>query len=203
MKKKKEDDYSKRIEKAEKKASKLVDEGIIQRFWELVSLFPKISTEELEARVERFIMNATPGQFFMMQTALFESATPYLLEDPRVADLMKKLSGKRLGLEVKGEYSSTVLICDNYFVIERGIRADVPVLSVETRRDYADAILGRKDPVKMILGRRIRASHKFTLLRWALPHVDILREKELFDKYLSYQPIVEEELEANLSRMGY
>jgi len=198
-----EEDYNKRIEKAEQRARKIVDEGIIQRFWELVNLFPKITSPELEQRLECFIMNATPGQFFMMQQAIFESATPYLLEDTRVLSLLKTLSGKKLGLQVKGVYESTVSFCDNYFEIERGGCDGVPIISVETRRDYADAILNLKDPVKMILQRRIRATHKLTLLRWTLPHIDILRDRDLFDKYLSYQPIVEEVLECELVKMGF
>lgn len=198
-----EEAYQKRIEKAEKKARKLVDEGIIQRFWELVNLFPKISTPELENRVECFILNATPGQFFIMQQAIFEAATPYLLEDERVLSLLKSLSGKKLGLAIKGEYESTIGFRDLYFVIERGACDGIPVLSVESRRDYADAILGLKDPVKMVLSRRIRATRKFTLLRWALPNVDILRDKELLEKYLSYQPIVEQVLESTLEKLGY
>jgi hypothetical protein len=84
-----------------------------------------------------------------------------------------------------------------------GIKEDIPVLSIESRRDYADLILGRKDPVKMILGRKIRATHKLTLLKWALPHIDILRDKNLFDKYLSYQTDVEEVLRRALEDMGY
>ena len=202
-KEKSEEDYNKRIEKAEQKARKIVDEGIIQRFWELVNLFPKISTPELEQRLECFIMNATPGQFYMMQVAIFESATPYLLEDDRVKSLLKSLSGKKLGLQVKGVYESTVSFCDGYFEISRGGCDGLPVISVESRRDYADAILNLKDPVKMILQRRIRATHKFTLLRWTLPHIDILRDRDLFDKYLAYQPDVEEVLECNLAKMGF
>ena len=72
-----------------------------------------------------------------------------------------------------------------------------------TRRDYADAILLKADPIKMILGRRIRATKKFTLLRWALPHIEVLRDRTVFDKYFGYQDEVEKVLEENLTRMGY
>ncbi|MBU4194629.1 MAG: hypothetical protein KKF66_06510 [Actinobacteria bacterium] len=104
----------KRIAKAEKKARKYagVDDGIIQRFWEMVNLFPKMSTLELEQRVENFIMNATPGQFFTMQQVLFEEAMPYLREDERVRTVMKALKGKRIGLAVSGEYESTITLDD-------------------------------------------------------------------------------------------
>lgn len=208
MKKTKELDeerIKKRIEKAEKKAMRLagVDQGIIHRFWELVNLFPKISTPELEARAERFIMTAAPGQLFSMQQAVFEEATPYLMEDERVRCVMGELCGKCIGLQIPGEYESTVTLDSMCFRVERGIKDGIPVISALTRRDYADAILSRKDPVKMILGRRIRASKKFTLLKWGLPHIDLLRDKTLFEKYLSYQPEVERVLEEQLTKMGY
>lgn len=195
----------KRIAKAEKKAMRYagLDEGLVQRFWELVNMFPKISTPQLEDRLEKFILNATGGQYFTMQQALFEQATPYLIEDPRVRRLMHDLKGKKLGLRVKGEYESTVTIGECYFQVERGIRGSMPVISCESRRDYADSILGLLDPIKLILGRRIRASHKLTLLRWGLPHLDLLRDRDLFEKYLDYQEKLEKALEENLEKMGY
>jgi len=200
-----ESKVQKRIEKAEKKAVKLagVDQGLIGRFWELVNMFPKISTPELERRVDNFIMTAAPGQLFRMQQAIFEEATPYLLEDERVRCVMEDLSGKRIGLAITGEYASTVTLDCLCFQVARGITDGIPVISVVSRKDYADAILTRVDPVKMILSRRIRASHKLTLVRWGLPHLDMLREKGLFEKYLAYQPEVEAVLKENLTRMGY
>jgi hypothetical protein len=195
----------KRIAKAEKKATRLagVDQGLIHHFWELVNMFPKISTPELELRVEHFIMTAAPGQLFLMQQAIFEEATPYLLEDERVRHILCELSGKQIGLAITDEYESTVTLDGLCFQIKRGIKDKIPVISVGSRRDYADAVLLKKDPIKMILGRRIRASKKFTLLRWGLPYIEMLRDRTLFEKYLSYQPEVERVLEANLARMGY
>lgn len=195
----------KKIDRAEKKALKVkgVDNGLIGRFWELVSLFPRISTPELERRVESFIMTAAPGQLFRMQQAIFEEATPYLLEDERVRCVMDDLCGKQIGLAIMGEYESTVTLDNRCFQVARGITDHMPVISVVSRKDYADAILSRVDPVKMILSRRIRASHKLTLLKWGLPHLDLLRERGLFEKYLAYQPEVEAVLDDNLTRMGY
>jgi hypothetical protein len=195
----------KRIAKAEKKATRLagVDQGLIHHFWELVNMFPKISTPELELRVEHFIMTAAPGQMFLMQQAIFEEATPYLLEDERVRHVMCQLSGKQIGLAITGEYESTVTLDGVSLKVNRGIKDHIPVISVSSRRDYADAILLRTDPIKMILGRRIRASKKLTLLRWGLPYIEMLRDRTLFEKYLSYQPEVERVLEENLTRMGY
>lgn len=202
---KEEEEIRKKIKKAEKKALKIsgIDHGLIQRFWELVSLFPKISTPELEARVERFILYGTPDEYYRMQEVLFTESVPYLLEDERVRRVMEDLSGKKIGLSVKGIYDSTVTLDGKQFKIERGIRGDIPVISVMTRRDYADAILKKKDPIRMIISRKIRATHKITLLKWALPHLDLLRERGLFEKYLSYQPEVERLLDENLAEMGY
>ena len=195
----------KRIAKAEKKARKYagVDDGIIQRFWEMVNLFPKMSTLELEQRVENFIMNATPGQFFIMQQVLFEEAMPYLLEDERVSKVMNALKGKRIGLAVSGEYESTITLDDLHLTVSRGISKEIPVISVASRRDYADAILQKKDPVKMILGRKIKATHKLKLLRWGLPHLDLIRDKSLLEKYLTYQRDVEKDLDEYLASLGY
>lgn len=202
---KEEQKIQKRIAEAEKKAVKLagVDQGLIHRFWELVNMFPKISTPDLEQRVENFIMTAAPGQYFMLQQAIFEEATPYLVEDERVRRVMDELAGKKIGMSIPGEYESTVTFDQRCFQVRRGIVEDVPVISCMSRRDYADAILLKADPIKMILGRRIRATKKFTLLRWALPHIDLLRDRTLFDKYLSYQSDVEKALAENLTKMGY
>ncbi|PKQ28773.1 MAG: hypothetical protein CVT63_00955 [Candidatus Anoxymicrobium japonicum] len=200
-----ENKVQKRIVKAEKKAMKIagVDQDLIHHFWELVNMFPKISTPELESRIERFIMTAAPGQLFVMQRAIFAEATRYLLEDQRVKYVMGRLSGKRIGLAIAGEYESTVTLDGTRFKIERGIKDGIPIISVESRKDYADAVLLKKDPIKMILRRRIRASKKFTLLRWGLPHVDLLRDRSLFEKYLTHQPEIERAVEENLEKMGY
>lgn len=200
-----EEAVQKKIKKAEKKAAKLagVDNGLIGRFWELVNLFPKITDPELERRVEHFIMTAAPGQLFKMQQVIFEEATPYLLEDARVRCVMDGLCGKQIGLAIIGEYESTVTLDNLCFKVARGITDHIPVISVVSRRDYADAILSKADPVKMILSRRIRASHKLTLLKWGLPHLDLLRERGLFEKYFAYQPEVEAVLDEHLKQMGY
>ncbi len=203
-KEEKEEKYRERIARAERRAQQIgVDTGIIQRFWELVSLFPRISDPGLERRVERFILLASPDQYFRMQCAIFAEATPYLMEDARMRKLMVDLDGKKIGLAVRDEYESTVTLDHNCFQVRQGITNGIPVITVMSRRDYADAILSRKDPVKMILSRKIRASHKVTLLRWVLPQIDLLKEEGLLEKYLSYQDELERVLEQNLTAMGY
>jgi hypothetical protein len=200
-----EEKARKRIAKAEKKALKLtgVDHGLVQRFWELVSIFPKISQQELANRLERFILFATADQYYRMQQALFMEGTPYMLEDPRVLKVVNDLKGKSIGLSVPGVYDSTITLDDICFKVDKGIKEGVPVLSVMSRRDYADIVLRLKDPVKMLLARRIRATHKLTLLKWAIPHLDLVREHGLLEKYFSYQPAVEEMLDEKLKEMGY
>lgn len=196
--------YRERIARAEKRAQQVgVDSGLIQRFWELVSLWPRISDLELEHRVERFILSAAPDQYFRMQCAIFGEATPFLMEDERVRKLMVDLAGKKIGLAVHEEYESTVTLDGDCFQVERGIKDSVPTITVMSRKDYADAVLRKKDPIKLILTRKIRASHKITLLRWVLPHVELLRDKDLFEKYLSYQDELERVLDENLTAMAY
>lgn len=200
-----EEKLAKRMARAEKKALKCsgVDEGLIQRFWELVTIFPRISDPELEARIERFTLQATPDQYFSMQLAIFSEGSLSMVEDFRVRRALQDLKGQKIGLAVEGVYESTVTLDDLRFRIERGIVEGIPVISVASRQDYADAILRRKDPVKLILGRRIRASHKLKLLRMALPHLDLLRERGLFEKSLSYQPELEDLLDRTMTEMGY
>ncbi len=202
---KEDEKLRKRVERAEKRAKHLtgVDNNIVQRFWEIINLFPKVTDPELERRLEHFIMCATPGQYFQMQQALFDEATPYVLEDPRLRRVIDDLDGKELGLAVEGEYESTVTLSNRRFDIRRGISDDIPVISIASRADYADAVLTRKDPVRLILSRRIKASHKLTLLKWVRPHIDLLKDQDLFDKYLAYQPEVERVLVDNLTMMGY
>lgn len=202
---KEEEDIQKRITRVEKRAKRLagVDNNIIQRFWEIVNLFPRVSDPELERRLERFILGATPGQYFQMQQALFAEATPYIVEDYRLRRIIDGLHGKELGLAVEGEYESTVVLNNRCFDVRRGINDSIPVISIASRADYVDAVLSRKDPIKLILGRKIKASHKLTLLKWVLPHLDLLKDRDLFDKYLSYQPEVEQVLIENLTSMGY
>lgn len=199
-------DTVKKITSVEKKAKKLpgIDESLIQGFWELLNLFPKISKPGLEERLEKFILEATPGQYFTMQCALFEAAIPYLREDERMRSLLKSLSGKSCGLAVTGKYESTVTFDDLNFRIQRGISSKkIPVISISSRKDYAEVVLGRKDPIKMLIARKIRATHKLTLLKWGLPHVNLLRERDLFEKSLTYQEEAEKILDANLAKMGY
>ena len=196
----------KKITSVEKKAKKLpgIDESLIQSFWELLNFFPKISEPGLEERLEKFILGATPGQYFAMQCALFAAATPYLLEDERVCSLLKSLSGNSCGLAVTGEYESTVTFDNLNFKIERGISSKkIPVISISSRKDYAEVVLGRKDPIKMLISGKIRATHKLTLLKWGLPHVNLLRQRDLFEKSLAYQEEAEEILDENLKKMGY
>lgn len=195
----------KRIARAEKKALRFTgdDYGLVQRFWELVSMFPRITSPELEKRVERFILNGTAEQYYRIQKALFHEGTPFMLNDPKLMKVVNAMQGKSIGLSVTGVYDSTITLDNMYFLVEQGIRRDIPVISVVSRRDYADAILNMKDPVRLLVGRRIRASRKLTLLKWALPHLELLKEKGLLEQSLYHQPFIEDLLDENLTDMGY
>lgn len=177
--------------------------GVLKRIWEIMGLWPKISDPELERRLERFILCATNDQLFHMQQVIFNEAIPYLVGDERVRGAMEALAGKKVGLAVKGDYETTVKIDCLKFEVERGIDEHIPVISVKSRRDYADAVLNKHDPVKMMLTGRIRVSHMLTLIRWILPHLTLLIDRDLIVKYLGYQKDVEEVLDETLRSMGY
>lgn len=178
-------------------------EGLLNRIWEIVGLWPKISDPELQRRAERFIMAATPDELFHMQQVLFQEATPYLVEDDKVRDAMRDLNGKCIGLAIRGEYETTVTLRNLRFTIERGIEGEIPVISVDNRRDYADAILSIRDPLSMFLKGRIKITRKLTILRWGLPQLGLLLDNPRFDKFLGYQDDVEEVLDENLRQLGY
>jgi hypothetical protein len=178
--------------------------SILQRYFELINLYPKISSVELEKRIEHFTLNASADELFNVQEAFFKEGTPYLLEDHRLKKVMTILDGKSIGLAIGKEYQTTVSLKNMVFSIERGIRdKKIPVLSVATRKDYVDALLRRKDPLKLVLSRKLTASHKITLMQWGLPFIDVLFDASLIGKALSHQPIVEAVLSDTLSNLGY
>jgi len=89
-------------------------------------------------------------------------------------------------------------------LLERGIKdKKMPVLSVSTRKAYVDALLRRKDPLKLVLSRKLTASHKLTLAKWGLPFIDVLLDASLIGKVLSHQPIVEAVISTTLMDLGY
>jgi hypothetical protein len=178
--------------------------SILKRYFELISLYPEVSDPELERRIEHFTMTATEDELFRMQETFFREGTPYLTEDDRFKKIMKILDGRSIGLAIGKEYQTTVSLRDMKFSIRRGIDSrKMPVLSVASRKDYVDALLRRKDPLKLVLARKLKASHKLTLARWGLSFVDVLADSSLMGKVLAHQPVVEAVLSDALAEMGY
>ncbi|MBU1670793.1 MAG: hypothetical protein KKF41_05195 [Actinobacteria bacterium] len=178
-------------------------QSLLNRIWEIVGLWPRIMDPLLERRLDDFIMRATPEELFQVQEVIFSEAIPFLISDDKVRATMEAFDGRRIGLAIDGWYRTTVTLCDCRFHIETGIRGDIPAFTARCRRDYADAVLSRKDPITMILKGRIKISRMLTLIRWFLPHLGILRDRQLFDKFLGYQQDVEEVLDACLCELGY
>ncbi|MFH1149249.1 MAG: hypothetical protein V1748_02110 [Actinomycetota bacterium] len=178
-------------------------QSLLNRIWEIVGLWPRIMDPLLERRLDDFIMRATPEELFRVEEIIFAEAAPYLVSEEKVRATMKAFEGRSIGLAIDGWYKTTVSLVDCRFHIESGISPDVPVFTARCRRDYADAVLSRKDPISMILKGRIKISRMLTLIRWFLPHLGILMDRQLFDKFLGYQQDVEEVLDACLCELGY
>jgi hypothetical protein len=173
------------------------------RFWEIVTLFPDISTPELEERISCFIMRSSVEELFTMSRELFGFATPLLVEDERIRGMMAGLSGKRIALVIEGEYYSVVTLSDRGFRVELGQEQHIPAISVADREHYRDALLKRTDPMRLILERKIKVKGLVTLARWAFPHIRTIRDRGLYDKYLGYQAEIEERVSEILSSLGY
>lgn len=173
------------------------------RFWEIVTMFPDISSPELEERISRFILRSSIEELYTMSGELFAFATPLLVEDERIRKVMAGLSGKRVGLVIEGEYYSIVTLSDRGFMVQLGQEKHIPVISVADREHYRDALLKRTDPMRLILDRKIRIKGLVTLARWALPYIKVIRDRDLYDKYLGYQAEIEERVSAILTSLGY
>jgi hypothetical protein len=178
--------------------------SILQRYFELINLYPKISSPDLEKRIEHFTLTASTDEMYTVQETFFREGAPYLLEDSRMRRVMEILDGKSIGLAIGKEYQTTVRLQNMVFSIERGIKDKKnPVFSVSTRKDYVDALLRRKDPLKLVLSRKLTASHKITLAKWGLPFIDVLLDTSMIGKVLNHQPIVESVISDTLLNLGY
>lgn len=165
---------------------------ILRRYWEIVNLYPRISDPALAEKIERFTLYATPEQLFKMQHAVFEAGAGYMMKNPRWKAILEKMEGERIGLAIGDEYRATVSLQDCVFTHEMGIEdGSIPVLSVASREDYVDALLRRKDIVKMLVTRKLRASRKLTLVKWGLSFYDLIKDDGLFEDLLSHQAVAE------------
>jgi len=172
-------------------------------FWEVITLFPRISDSRLEERIGEFILRATPQELLSMSRQLFDFVTPLLLEDQRLRTMMRDLSGKRIALNIEGDYYSVVTLSDMRFSVVLQRDDGIPAVSVVDREHYRDALLKRIDPLRLILERKIRVRGLATLLRWAWPHRKVIRDRSLYEKYLGYQKDIEGRVEEILDSLGY
>ncbi len=166
-------------------------------------MFPRITDPALEERISDFIMRASAEELLSMSQQLFDHVTPLLLEDERLRSMMRDLSGKRVALNIEGEYYSVVTLSDMRFRVELERDDRIPAVSVVDRPHYRDALLKKADPLRLILERKIRVRGMVTLARWAWPHRRFIRDRSLYEKYLGYQGDIEKRVAEILEEMGY
>ncbi len=177
---------------------------ILRRYWEILNLYPKITDERLAERIEQFTLNATPEQLLRMQKLVIGYGADYMAKDPRWRKILEKMDGEKVGLAIGREYSSTVSLNDYKLEVEMGIEDDtVPVLSVASRQDYVDALLRRKDIIKMLITRKLKATRKLTLVRWGLSFFDLIKDQELFDDLVTHQAVAEKAIAEVMKEMDF
>ena len=173
------------------------------RLWDLVNLYPRISDEELEKRLSDFIVNATEEELFAMSKELFDFATSLIVEDEDLRGLMASMEGRCLALIIEGSYQSVVTFRCDGFELELRRDDELPALIASSREVYRDAALKRKDPTRLIMERKIKARKLPKMVRWTLPHLKVLRNRALYDRYLSRQDEIEAKIEETLTGLGY
>lgn len=177
---------------------------ILRRYWEILNLYPKIADERLAERIEEFTLNATPEQLFEMQKLVVGYGADYMAKDPRWRKILEKMDGEKVGLAIGRDYSSTVSLNDYKFEVEMGIEDDtVPILSVASRQDYVDALLRRKDIIRMLVTRKLKTTRKMTLVRWGLSFFDLIKDQELFDDLVSHQAVAEKAIAESMKEMDF
>lgn len=177
---------------------------IIRRYWQIVNMYPRVTDRRLAERIERFTMNATPDELFKMQSAVIGAGAAHMVADPRWNEILDKMDGESVGLAIGDEYQTTVSLEDREFRVEMGISdRNIPVLSVASRKDYVDALLRRKDIVRMLATRKLRATRKLTLVKWGLSFYDLLKDDSLFEELLSHQAGAESSIAKTLESMDF
>jgi len=177
---------------------------IIRRYWQILNLYPKISDPRLAERIENFTLNATPEQLFRVQKMVFEKGTSYMVTEPRFREILERMDGEKVGLAIGDEYRTTISLEEFQFKLEMGIDDEsIPVLSVASRRDYVDALLRRKDIIRMLVTRKLRATRKRTLVRWGLSFFDLLKDDSLFEDLASHQSVAEKAIAESLGDMDF
>lgn len=179
-------------------------QNIIKRYFEILNLYPKIDDPALARRIDEFTMSATPDELFRMQNTVFDAGRAYMSGDSDWETIIRHLDGKEVGLQISDEYSSTVAVQNGEFKMEKGIRdPGIPVFKVASRRDYVDALLRRKDLIRMIIRGRLGATHKITLARWGLSFFHLLSNDDLLHGLLDKWGDAERILSETLSSMGF
>ncbi len=176
----------------------------IKQIWKVLDFYPDFHRADVAERTGRFIMEAEPEKLFQVQRDLFEFATPYFLEDHRIARIMRDFDGRKVGLVIEGVYRSTLTFHRDGFSHRLGLDRDCQVVfTVVSREAYRDGVLKRVDPIKLVLTRKLRVKGKAILARWALPHWQVLLDQDLFEKFLGYQDEVEDWIDRELAKLGY
>jgi hypothetical protein len=175
----------------------------IRQFWNILNMYPEFHSQDLKARVEDFLLNASSDELFCMQKGLFEFLSEYLLKDERAAALMRGFYRKRIGITIGRDYESTILFTSGGFEVLWGTRGGYPVFEIISREAYRDAVLHKVDPVKLIMSRKVKVRHLGLLARWALPYWHILIDSSLFEMLLSYQDKVETWMDQELACRGW
>lgn len=177
---------------------------IIRRYFEIVNLYPKIDDPALARRIEEFTMCASPEDLFQMQSTVFDAGRRFMEGDPGWETIIEHLDGKTVGLAIGDDYTSTVALVRGEFKLSPGITdRGIPVFSVTSRKDYVDALLRRKDLVRMVLTGRLSVTHKLTLARWGLSFFQLLTDDELFEGLLERWVDAEKILKETLDSMGF
>ncbi len=195
----------KRVEKepGPSRLEQIEDLLTIKRVFEMASMWPKTTNDELRNRARLFVLSAEPDEFLQMHQAASDILGKVFLSDQKVQPVIDAFSGRQVGFEIRKVYEATLTVESGKFVVDPGIENGVPVIWCASRDDYAEIVLGHYDPVRMFLGRRMGATRMGTLLKWWLPYMDVLASDEVMDRYSSLQPTIEKKMVKQLAAMGY
>jgi hypothetical protein len=183
--------------------AQIADLLTIKRVFEMASMWPKVTNDELRDRARVFVLSAEPDEFLRMHQAASDILGKVFWSDKNVRPVIDAFSGRQVGFAVKKFYKATLTVEAGKFKVDPGIETGVPVVWCASRDDYAEIVLGHYDPVRMFLTRRMGATRMGTLLKWWLPYMDVLVNDEVMDRYSSLGPTIEKKMGKQLAAMGY
>lgn len=175
----------------------------MKRVFDLINMWSRVTDIALLSRTRDFIMKATPEEFLKIHQSSLDLVGEYIFEDPTIQPMLDVFEGRQVGFCIKKCYESTLAVEYLRFRLEPGIERGIPVMWCASRKDYVDAMLGNRDPLRMVLARKLGTTRTTTLLKWWLPHLDVLVSDDFAEKCLSLQPRIEEEMGNVLASMGY